>query len=222
MVVDKRKVHALFRGGTAAPEDDVKPRVVALPFAQAEEPVAAAGRNSRIVEMIRENAALFGVVYCGIRGAGVVDVLVVRRLKPVFKPVFDVAGAARQLKRPNRLEVVAWVQGDVFPGRNRLVERLVEVAPAVVHSRRGEELSRVGRRATADIKGELRLCVWHNVGNVAHRRIRHACRKLPAKCLRARLLFVIVARRNKVGAHRRNRRDYIVEENKATFVNTKG
>ena len=184
VVLEKQHVDALFRGRIAATIDDVEAGVVALPFAQAEIPVGAAARERRAAKPVGENAAIFGVVYCRVARARVVDVLVERCLRPVLKPVLDVAHATREIKRQYRLKAVVWIQGDVLPCRNLLVECLVEVAPAVVHRHRRKERACVGRRAVTGVQGVCRLGAAKQV-RIGFRRVRHVRSKFPAKSLQA-------------------------------------
>ena len=115
MIFGKRHVDALDILAVPAAVDDVEAGVVALPVAQAEEPVGAAARERRAVEAVREDAALLGVVDRGVARARVVDILVERRLKLVVEPVFYVANASREVEGRKRLEAIARVEDDCPP-----------------------------------------------------------------------------------------------------------
>ena len=121
MVFGKRHVDALDILAVPAAVDDVEARIVALPVAQAEEPVGAAARERSGIELVREGAALLGVVDRGVARARVVDILVERRLKLVVEPVFYVANASRKGEGRKRLEAIARVEDDCPPVGSLLV-----------------------------------------------------------------------------------------------------
>ena len=145
--------------------------------------------------------------------AGIVNILVVRRLQSVLVPVFDVAGTAWQIKLRQRLEAVVRIEIDRTPRPGRLVQ----VAPTIVHRRGLEEVASVWHAAVAGV-GIIR---WYRATEnlcVVDRRIRHARRKFPTKLLLANLVLVIEALRFETRPHRRNRRDYVVEEDQSGLI----
>ena len=96
---------------------------------------------------------------------------------------------------------------------------MVEVPPAVVHLRVRNERRRVDLSSAARVHVVLGLRVGDYL-RVVLRRIRHISRKLPAENLVPRLLRLEMPRRVQIAAHRRKRRNNIVEKDKSTFINT--
>ena len=190
--------------------------VVALRFAQADEPIRAEGvERGGGVAGVRHRARFFSVGADAEARARVVDVGVERRVERSLVPKLDIArrvGGERE--RHSGLERIAR-QAHFLP----VARGLVGVAPAVVEGRGGDECGRIDVRRRVRPERRLRGAV----DGIAHRRELGRERPFPAEHLVAAARLVEPrAERRQVCAHRRIRNFDVVDEDEARRVRITG
>ena len=207
----------------AAEVDEIEPLVVALPLAEAHEPVRAAARERtlRRIAAVRDRTDLLGVevAHAETGDRRVVDELVVRRVEAQVIPELDItrqhlAERVADVERVGRVEARR-----IERHRRPRVHLLREVAPAVVEPGGRDERVGVGVHVTR-VRVEGHLCARMQL--VAQRRERHVPRVLVAERLLVLLRRIVPAVRRQIRPHRRIRDDDVVEEDEAAEIQREG